>query len=436
MSSQAFSAPGKALLAGGYLVLDPQYKSYVTALSSRMHAVLHSTVSTNVEIRRVKVSSPQFKEGEWVYNIKGNDYYQSGAINEINERRNPFLEATISTVLTYIQPKDNFDIDITIYSDSAYHSQDGTTVSKSNNGQKKFLYHTKPIMEVPKTGMGSSAGLVTVVTTALLAYFNNIKDIDESTKNIIHNCSQIAHCYAQKKIGSGFDVAAAVFGSIIYKRFQPSLIENILSNKASNEEVQQLVNSSWDFVHDQCALPPHIRLLMGDIEGGSETPKLVSKVLQWKKDKPDESDPLYKALDTANQKLIGVLSDLHNLYKQDPVSYTSHIDSEVTTELSQTILDIRHNLQKLTKLSGAEIEPETQTKLLDNCRNLQGSFGGVVPGAGGYDAICLLVKDDSVNTIVRSTATNPRFQNVTWLNLHEEAQGVRTENVVDYDGLK
>ena len=41
--SKAFSAPGKALLAGGYLVLDPNYGAYVTALSSRMHAVIESS---------------------------------------------------------------------------------------------------------------------------------------------------------------------------------------------------------------------------------------------------------------------------------------------------------------------------------------------------------------------------------------------------------
>ena len=37
---RAFSAPGKALLAGGYLVLKPEYRSYVVALSARMHALV------------------------------------------------------------------------------------------------------------------------------------------------------------------------------------------------------------------------------------------------------------------------------------------------------------------------------------------------------------------------------------------------------------
>ncbi|EDO16563.1 hypothetical protein Kpol_1064p45, partial [Vanderwaltozyma polyspora DSM 70294] len=40
MNARGYSAPGKAMLAGGYLVLDSQYTSYVVALSARMHGVV------------------------------------------------------------------------------------------------------------------------------------------------------------------------------------------------------------------------------------------------------------------------------------------------------------------------------------------------------------------------------------------------------------
>jgi phosphomevalonate kinase len=44
--------------------------------------------------------------------------------------------------------------------------------------------------------------------------------------------------------------------------------------------------------------------------------------------------------------------------------------------------------------SGVSIEPPTQTRLLDFCSTCPGVVGGVVPGAGGYDAVALLVEND------------------------------------------
>jgi hypothetical protein len=63
----AFSAPGKALLAGGYLVLDPLYSAYVVALSARMHAVIQGTPS---DVTMITVNSPQFAEGTWEFSTE------------------------------------------------------------------------------------------------------------------------------------------------------------------------------------------------------------------------------------------------------------------------------------------------------------------------------------------------------------------------------
>lgn len=76
----AFSAPGKALLAGGYLVLVPEYNAYVVALSSRMHALIQGkAASTNQDFTSVIARSPQFPEGEWKFKvpITGSDAFQA-----------------------------------------------------------------------------------------------------------------------------------------------------------------------------------------------------------------------------------------------------------------------------------------------------------------------------------------------------------------------
>ena len=50
-------------------------------------------------------------------------------------------------------------------------------------------------------------------------------------------------------------------------------------------------------------------------------------------------------------------------------------------------------MREMGKLAGVPIEPPEQTALLDTCVSVAGVIGGGVPGAGGYDAIWLLVCD-------------------------------------------
>lgn len=65
--------------------------------------------------------------------------------------------------------------------------------------------------------MGSSAALVSSLVGALLHFFNvvNLEHRDENDLRVVHNVSQLAHSVAQGKIGSGFDVSAAIYGEIL-----------------------------------------------------------------------------------------------------------------------------------------------------------------------------------------------------------------------------
>lgn len=51
----------------------------------------------------------------------------------------------------------------------------------------------------------------------------NLEDGQES-RDLVHKISQAAHCAGQGKIGSGFDVSTASFGSQRYVRFSPSVL--------------------------------------------------------------------------------------------------------------------------------------------------------------------------------------------------------------------
>lgn len=352
--------------------------------------------------------------------------------------------------MSYIQPTSNHSIEITVYSDDAYHSQDPEELAR--NPRKRFHNHSKPISEVPKTGLGSSAALVSVVTAALLSYYQPQATNDLSSKeslNRIHNLAQLAHCTAQKKIGSGFDVASAVCGSIIYRRFPASVLGNLTSieNYEGPEYaklVKQLVDEAeWEVRLDPCAMPNGLTLLMGDVCGGSETPKLVSTVLKWRKDKPERSLKVWTDLNNANMKLVELLDALDKLSDSDSENYVTILQQAATLPSAQLtgILaqfveafgDIRKGLKTMTEESGAPIEPSSQTEILDQACKFPGVLGGVVPGAGGYDAICLLVATSAVDDIKTRTKQDDVLKNVTWLNLREENVGLRTEDLSIYN---
>lgn len=65
--STTVSAPGKVLIAGGYLVLDRDYSGLVVSTSSRFYT---SISSSGQGVNCIKVRSPQFKDATWSYSIE------------------------------------------------------------------------------------------------------------------------------------------------------------------------------------------------------------------------------------------------------------------------------------------------------------------------------------------------------------------------------
>ncbi|KAF5102630.1 hypothetical protein D0Z00_000340 [Geotrichum galactomycetum] len=391
-----------------------------------MHAVIQGTPS---DVTTITVNSPQFAEGTWKFS------------------------AELTGAFAYRAKSLHYNIEITIYSDDAFHSQDPEELAK--NPTKIFHNHKEPISKVPKTGLGSSAALVSVVTAAILSFYKPelTKDftVNRTSLDRIHFLAQLAHCAAQKKIGSGFDVASAVFGSIIYRRFVASTLGDLTSfeNYEGLEYaklVQTLIDSTdWGLRTDPIGLPAGFSLLMGDISGGSETPKMVSTVLQWRKENPERSLEVWTDLNNANMELVSLLDNFTKLYESSPELYNAMVEKAkgasgaelsnsdgLLKELANSFTNIRKGLKTMTLESGAPIEPDSQTAILDESTKLTGVIGGVVPGAGGYDAVCLLVATDSVESIKKQAATNPVLQHVNWLKLHQENVGLTCESLEQY----
>jgi phosphomevalonate kinase len=67
----AVSAPGKILLAGGYLVLDRAYTALVFGLDARIHVFIEPIrTKSGVTLCEIIVNSPQFREASWEYGYR------------------------------------------------------------------------------------------------------------------------------------------------------------------------------------------------------------------------------------------------------------------------------------------------------------------------------------------------------------------------------
>ena len=298
-----------------------------------------------------------------------------------------------------------------------------------------------PITKAHKTGLGSSAALVTALTAAVLTHYIP-KRVDLSTpegKRRLHNLAQAAHCAAQGKVGSGFDVASAVFGSCLYRRFSPSILAShsepgSAGFGASLRATVDEDGTTWDteVLKDAVKVPAGLRLVMCDVSCGSGTPGMVRKVLDWRKQEPADAERVWKDLQAANEALAKEMRALAETSSSAQPDYAS---------LKACFKAIRKNIRAMGEKSGVPIEPPAQTELIDACEAVAGVVGGTVPGAGGYDAIALLIEDkatviDELRGLFKGWEFKGEVEGggkVSMLGVREEMQGVKLEDPAVYE---
>ncbi|KZO95550.1 Phosphomevalonate kinase [Calocera viscosa TUFC12733] len=488
MSATVVSAPGKVLIAGGYLVLDPAYSGVVVSTSSRFYTVIKDEEGSKAG--RLTVRSPQFTDGLWEYDVtvKGKEVeivqVQDGSIPK---PRNKFVQLAIQrTLLLALQLKGaasltssiNKGLDIYILGANDFYSQRAALASlslprtlESLSKLPAFNPCNVPISQVHKTGLGSSAALITSLVCALLLHTNVVSSTelakDEPTRDreLVHNAAQYVHCLAQGKVGSGFDVASAVFGSQLYRKFGPAVLEPIMGDTVTGKLLAETLkpeNPKWDHEVKPFKLPPGMRLMLADVDAGSDTPSLVGKVLSWRKNNVQEALQIWTAISEANGRLASILIELSDIHDVDPPTYANVLSKSATltksqwgtafdesesAEIAKVLLkaataaeDIRSGMRQMGVLADVPIEPEEQSRLVDACVALPGVIGGGVPGAGGYDAIWLLVIErDATNgpvTKVEGIWQAWTEMSVSPLSASESHErGARVEDIAAVPGL-
>ena len=328
---------------------------------------------------------------------------------------------------------------ITILADTAYYSCSEKAADLPTSSKSRFVRFGAELQNVHKTGLGSSAALVTALVASLL--YHHLPDMKESphgapTVARIHRLAQVVHCAAQGKIGSGFDVAAAVFGSCVYRRFSPALLEQLKTPDTEGfpARLRSLVdddmpNSRWDYEVNKPAakMPPGLRLAMCDVDGGSESRGMAKKVLAWRQAKPVDASLIWQGLQEGTD---GLIAEFRRLATEADRSFE---------KLGQTIRFIRSQVRDMSEKADVPIEPRSQTELLDSCSQLPGVIGGVVPGAGGYDALAFIVEDHvAAVASLEACLSQHRLQSspdrgnllteyARILKTSEESQGIRIE---------
>ena len=219
----------------------------------------------------------------------------------------------------------------------------------------------RPLHQTNKTGLGSSAALVTSLTAGILQHLGivdipspataealhkpsapisgpSLQDppstqtsppLTSAPLDLIHNLAQLSHCSAQGKVGSGFDISSAVYGTHQYKRFSPSVLAPLLASAASsstNFEVTldgsrtllpALTSPEWDHETRPFRLPSGLRLMLADVDAGTDTPSFVGKVLKWRENNREVADELWRSLGKANDDLGEELRRLSLLEGED-----------------------------------------------------------------------------------------------------------------------
>ncbi|KAL1834734.1 hypothetical protein ACET3Z_004385 [Daucus carota] len=487
------SAPGKVLMTGGYLILERPNAGLVLSTNARFYAIVKPLYD---ELKPdswawawtdVKLTSPQMSR-ETTYKMSLKHLLLQCTAS--SDSRNPFVEYALQYSVAAAYANFNSDkknvlhklllkgLDITILGSNDFYSYRkqiealGLPLSPESlatltpftsitfNAEESNGETSKP--EVAKTGLGSSAAMTTAVVAALLNYLGVVnlssssedqdQDMMETTDlDFVHAIAQTAHCIAQGKVGSGFDISSAVYGSQRYVRFSPKVLssaQDAYEGKPLDEVISEVLKGNWDHERTKFSLPPLMTLLLGEPgTGGSSTPSMVGAVKKWQNSDPQRSRDTWTKLSDANSALEKQLNLLRKLAAEHADAYQCVINNcsirkseewmeqaseprqveivKALLESRSSMLEIRNHMRLMGEAAGIPIEPVSQTQLLDTTMNTEGVLLAGVPGAGGYDAVFAVTLGDASSTNLTKAWSS---HNVLAMLVREDPRGVALES--------
>lgn len=424
------SAPGKVLILGGYLIVESCSPANVgisigvnARFTTRLVRAAASATAAAPGQTTVHVHSPQFHQS---YTFVANTAAAGTvAVTQTAGPESAFIFYAVLYAVAAAQllgHATDGEVWLELLADNDFYSQrnylegQGQPVNVAN--LRALPPHLPLVGAVSKTGLGSSAAMTTSVVACLCHHFA----AGGCPPEFVHRIAQIAHSVTQGKIGSGFDVYTAVYGTCAYRRFPASRVTMMMdgAQQPTSVDVATLARCAdmaevW-VPHEPFRLPPGVTLVLGDVhQGGSSTPGMVAKIMAWRKAVAAEPDNLWELLRRNNEAYIAALRRMLDTAAAQPEAYAAAMATLQTVaslstreaageddaatgcivEAARCAARSRALLRDMGNAAAVKVEPAELTGLLDDTAALPGVFAVGCPGAGGYDAVFALVLGDA-----------------------------------------
>lgn len=382
------SAPGKILWLGGYSILEKGNLGYVTTVNKRVFVELEKRLDETIvlEIPQYKIKTlGKFRENKIFFDEK---------LSEEKKEFLKFVKTALEITLSYLlfKKKKKIGFRIKTLSDKAFGLGKG------------------------KTGLGASAAVTVATVGAIFSAFNlSIK----KNLNLITKISHFSHFLAQGKVGSGFDISAAVFGTHIYSRFSSEIISD-LTHETKIEKLAKIFEKEWDFKVERLNWPKTFFVVFGNfIDKFTKTSEIVKKVLEFKERDKEKYFNLIKKLNEANLKAINALKKINIFYGKSENKYRNAL-----SEFKEGFEEGRILTKKLGELSSVPIESDEFSELIEETKR-KGAFLAKLPGAGGEDSICVICLNKKDQIKVENFLKNYKKKKIQIINIKITNEGLK-----------
>lgn len=333
---------GKVLLLGGFCVLNEGGKGVALSLNPSIRCECKCRFSDKVsENKEVFVNiTTQFGANSFnVDKVTGN--IQSSEFEGLKFLRPLFKKIIIISKKSLLRCE---CMSLRITADKSFYIEDG------------------------KTGLGSSSAFTVAISKAVFGCLNQCDVHFNCFDDTIKTLALEVHKEGQGGIGSGYDILTNIYGSVFMERRNNELKCSPIKVPACLELAMLKVKSL-------------------DKKGtsSSEQVKMFNKFVSI-----EQKNAFISAVNDASFTLRQTFEELNVLYNDTEVTDKERIIKSIK-KMKEPIKTLRGYFQTLSKLnSSLIIEPPELKPLLDTLNKRNDVLLALVPGAGGYDAPCVL----------------------------------------------
>lgn len=396
---------GKVLICGGYLILQKPNEGIVLSIEPSISCKMTQYESNDIPSTNklyIIWNNPQFHDEQfYVFDGDTKTLTAAGIVIKQDDLLSSILIVTLSFIYETLKKSFGFTnhVILSCLSDGRFYSQIHNNWSGKIESKYPILKHVNICtFDVKKTGLGSSAAFTTSIVSCLLKYFIAHKVVDDELKlqKITHILSEYIHTQAQGGVGSGFDIASSIYGSLCFMRSDSSPFISFDQKDSIVDFINQR-SEQWNGKLRKFILPRCWRVVMAEVSicSGTRTQNITKKIMSFFSNH-SQGRNLWSKLATFNQRIISIFESMKCI---DESNNFKTIDQRLIQQLKYTYQSYRKTLLEISSIACNQdnlLEHPFITHILDNMTTIDGVIMAGIPGAGGQDAIFCIVQDEYV----------------------------------------